>query len=284
MAANLLAGFIEREFSTEVDIVEVKDLQVGEAARFARQGIRNLFDTLDRVIRAGHDRGLAPVLNLTGGFKSMAAFATLYAMVHEVPAHYAYEFTDELLHLPLLPLTFDWSRLAFAAGALMALRETGGIMPWQDFVALLPHHGHGDDPVFAMLVDREDDHAIASAAGLLMFERLVQEEARTPVLLSPAAWREAKGDGVNALVRRALENIRDPLRRDILRRRQRHGNTDFLVWKEAGESAPRLLYWEHGGAVYVAEILPNHDAYDRKVEKGSGLWRKDYDAAQFRGL
>ena len=285
ISAALLAEFIRREFSAEVAILPVKDLQVSEPHRFARHGVRNLFETLDRAIRAGRDRGLTPVLNLTGGFKSMAAFATVYAMVREIPAHYAYEYSDELLNLPLLPLTFDWNRLTFAANALLALRDQGGIMPWSEFVALLPHHGYGDDAGFAMLVEHEGDLAIVAAAGLLMFDRLEQEERRTQVLLSPSAWREAKGEsGVGVLVKRALANLRNPLLRALPAHRHRHGNSDCLVWKEQGVSAPRLLWWEDGGVVYVAEILPNHDAYDRKVEKGPGVWRKDFDAGGFRPL
>jgi hypothetical protein len=222
------------------------------------------------------------VLNLNGGFKSVLPFAALYRMIQQRPVFYSYERTETLIKLPALPLTFDWDRLGFAADALTALRDKG-IMPAHEFEALLPNHGWGDDPLFEVLIARADGFVSTAIAGDLMFERLAFETESSRVLLSPRAWRKAKGGGdAEPAAMEALKDIRDPL----LRAKPGHG--------EAGRGEPtsrsgrRRKAPPHACSTgrsampsTVADIL-RHDEYDKVMKHGSGVWREEFEADVFR--
>jgi putative CRISPR-associated protein (TIGR02619 family) len=279
--AELLRETVKNEFGAEGEAQTVPGLQMTDAARFRRDGIRNLFQKLKQAQQKAQDLGLELALNLNGGFKSVLPFAALYGMIQQRPAFYSYERTETLIKLPALPLAFDWDRLGFAADALTALAQKG-IMPARDFEALLPNHGWGDDPLFEVLIEREDGFVCPTVAGDLMFERLAFETLSSRILLSARAWRKTKGEGVNPLILEALENIRDPLRRAMPGHCERYrGKTNMLIWKTKGHSAPRLFYWVNRNAVFVADIL-RHDEYDDVMERGEGRWREDFDEKEFR--
>ena len=58
----------------------------------------------------------------------------------------------------------------------------------------------------------------------------------------------------------------DPALRSIPDHCKRYDDTDMLVWKEFGHSAPRIFYWAaKNGDVFVADILP-HDVHERASE------------------
>ena len=279
--AELLRETVKQEFGAEGEAQTVPGLQMTDAARFRRDGIRNLFQRLKAAQQKAQNLGLELVLNLNGGFKSVLPFAALYGMIQQRPAFYSYERTETLIKLPALPLTFDWDRLGFAADALTALRDKG-IMPAHEFEALLPNHGWGDDPLFEVLIERADGFVITAVAGDLMFERLAFETESSRVLLSPRAWRKAKGGDAEPAAMEALKEIRDPL----LRAKPGHGErwagrTNLSIWKTKEGSAPRLFYWAERNAVYVADIL-RHDEYDKVMKHGSGVWREEFEADVFR--
>jgi putative CRISPR-associated protein (TIGR02619 family) len=279
--AELLRETVKREFGSEGEVQIVPGLQMTDAARFRRDGIRNLFQKLRQAQAKAQSLGLELVLNLNGGFKSVLPFAALYGMIQQRPAFYSYERTETLIKLPALPLAFDWDRLGFAAEALTALGQKK-IMEAREFEALLPNHGWGDDPLFEVLIEREDGFVCPTVAGDLMFERLAFETIGSQVLLSPRAWRKTKGDDVNPLVMKALENIRDPLQRAMPGHCERYrGKTNMLIWKTRGNSAPRLFYWVSRNAVFIADIL-RHDEYDDEMEHGKGCWREDFSEEEFR--
>lgn len=279
--ADLLQEFIESEFKARAKVETVTGLQMKDARIFRRDGVRALFQRLKQAKKEADERNLELVHNVTGGFKSVLPFSVLYGMMQGSPSYYAFEWTDSLIELPALPLTFDWERLRFAAEALLALRKQD-VMSKREFEDLLPKHGYGDDAIYEILIERVDDMVAPSAAGDLLFESLEREIARSVVKASPAARRALQGSELAAL---AAEGLRNPLKRRIPSHQERMPDkTDMLIWKVAERPAPRLLYWVESGAVFLAHVFENHDDYDRVMLNGAGKWRREFNAAPFEAL
>ena len=264
VCAEALCALIAREIGCRAVPYEVAGLQVKDGRRFQREAVGNLFARMDELTR-----GRAPdevVFNMSGGFKGTLPYVALYAMVESFDVVYVYEGSDSLIRLPPLPVRFDWDRLAPAARVLSAIREAGAIAEtkWR---SLLPSDYYARREEYDALFQHEEGEVWLSGPGFLVLKKLLAETEATPVLLSATA-RQAL-DAAEGRTRKQFETIlklvRDPLARRAGRHTETLYNCDLLVWKSYGTNPPRMLYWEEGESVRVAELLL-HDGYDQ--------WRK----------
>jgi putative CRISPR-associated protein (TIGR02619 family) len=112
--ARMLAYALPRLFpGCWVELRRVKDLEARQVDRFRRQGLRALASGLAKDVRVyGSSR---VILNATGGYKVMVAIAQALAQAAEIPIYYKFEFADQGMLVPPLPLSFDlplWLRIA----------------------------------------------------------------------------------------------------------------------------------------------------------------------------
>lgn len=69
--------------------------------------VDNLFNSFDDQIKDATRQQTKTVINSTGGFKAISAFATLYAQIHRFPCFYLFESPDaNVVELPPLPMSF----------------------------------------------------------------------------------------------------------------------------------------------------------------------------------
>jgi putative CRISPR-associated protein (TIGR02619 family) len=124
ICAELVADLLRQGFGATVTLARTDGLQVTDATRFRTVGVPSLFRHLDRFAgAAGDDSEL--LLNITGGFKSVVPYVTLYGLLQRHRVVYLFERSEELIELPPAPLDFDWDRLGRIAPALRALKEAG---------------------------------------------------------------------------------------------------------------------------------------------------------------
>ena len=279
-AAEYLVGLTRSEFGCGASVRVVEGLQATDARRFAREGVDNLFITLDDVTR--DDPPDAIRINATGGFKGVVPYLVLYAMVERIEVVYVYEWSNALIRLPALPVQFDWARLADAARAIFAVCDEGplDIETWR---GLLPTGYYAQKDDYNALFQFEDGFVSLSGPGFLVKRQIEASEAGTRIMLSrsaAAALRNADGT-----VRTRFETILARARNPMARRSGRHTETlvnhgsDLLVWKTFTNSAPRMLYWEDGNDLWVAELM-THEQYDHfryRTPRRVG----DYPAADF---
>ena len=96
-----------------VQLHEIPGLQVTDHDRFRREGIDNLFKILDDISKPRLDRGQHDVwLNVTGGFKSVVPYVTLFGLLYRLPVVYIFERSNTLITLPPAAINFDFERLA----------------------------------------------------------------------------------------------------------------------------------------------------------------------------
>ncbi|SMG45257.1 CRISPR-associated protein (Cas_APE2256) [Dethiosulfovibrio salsuginis] len=83
------------------------DIKVGGAQEF-HKSVNSIFEKFDE-IRAGLGARDSLVINMTGGYKSISAYASLYSLIYDIPAIYAFgegrEETRETFDLMPLPVS-----------------------------------------------------------------------------------------------------------------------------------------------------------------------------------
>ncbi|HHG89764.1 MAG TPA: putative CRISPR-associated protein [Devosia sp.] len=104
-AADVLSGWLSGQ-GMSVEIWSIKDLRTarGEELRLALSGI--VPDLVER-IEGAEDDGWRVVFNLTGGFKGINGFLQTAAMLWASETVYLFEGSEELMHIPRIPVCVD---------------------------------------------------------------------------------------------------------------------------------------------------------------------------------
>jgi len=253
VCAQEVARLVEEEFAATAKLRKITGLQVTNAQRFRREGVKNLFGELARIQR---DSGGEVLLCVTGGFKSVVPYLTLFGLLNRIPVAYLFEGSRELINLPAAPITYDYERVKQALDPLRCLEESGEMTSDQFWKQLGVDYGERED--FECLVEYEGNQVLPSAFGFLLLGAGTQTDT---VLLSPRAqkvYEESKGlirDQYNLL----LGKISTQQQRQI--HLHRFITTDLFVYKP-GRSPVRAAYFMKGREVRICS-LAQHNEYER---------------------
>ncbi len=260
ICAEEVARLLHNKCRVQCQIAKIEGLQVGDATRFRRVGIQKLFDALDHHCGDLTDGGLQTVLNVTGGFKSVVPYVTLYGLLHQLPVVYLFERSKSLLRLPPVPINFDYERLSQAMDALDLLQREG-VIPKEGFFQAIPGLEYHRRDWYECLLEEDHGNVTISAFGALLLKLRDREQAQ--VFIGPAArhhYNAASGIAKEQFTF-MLERVADPL----WRKGKIHpfAGTDLTVFKP-GNTSERLACIIRGDRVYVCELL-RHDEYERTL-------------------
>jgi guanosine-3',5'-bis(diphosphate) 3'-pyrophosphohydrolase len=273
-----LRDLIVSDLGAKVRLELIGGLQVAHEAAFRERGLRTLVRKVRAAARTARAQGDDVVFNITGGYKGVVPYMTLLGMFEKAEILYVFQEIDALIRLPALPLRMDTDAIAAALPTLQALRDT--MMDEARFDELGRRAGWAGNPRIELLFERDDGQVCLSAAGELALEAPSQSRRRGRLFVH----RRAHGELGNQKVTQALPDLNDPELRRIPLHRQGHGNTDLLIWKIQGQSAPRMFYWCEDDDVWLADIL-SHDDYKPKILDGRApIWRINYAPDQFEEM
>lgn len=85
------------------DTTVIKGLQVDSADNFLNLGFNKLLEVINKLSLEKNT-----ILNISGGYKALIPFLTLFAQIQEIPIKYNYEESDTLISVGSLPFHFDW--------------------------------------------------------------------------------------------------------------------------------------------------------------------------------
>lgn len=255
ICAEAVQSILEEAFACDCRLVRIDGLQVRDPRRFRKEGVQNLFRTLDRLRNERWGRELR--LNVTGGFKAVVPFMTLYGLIHRLDVVYLYESSSELITLPPIPVSFDFERIGAFRDAMRTL-QAEEVMPLAEFEKRIPADVRRESVWMQALLDIEDGMVSPSGLAPLFFKELDEHAAQ--VLISPSAVETlaASTGGLRKQYLGMLERVTDPLWRDS-KIHPVHG-TDLSVFKPGNTSA-RMIAFQKGRRVFVCE-LALHDRYE----------------------
>lgn len=123
LAAEIISSIplgdnIKAHYEPLIDVIE--GLQVSNKREFEKKGLVSLVDRMDSLnVNNSH----SVCLNITGGYKAVIPYLTIFAQVNNIPMYYVFENTDELIKLPHLPVDINWNMFEKYSDILGELAE-----------------------------------------------------------------------------------------------------------------------------------------------------------------
>lgn len=265
VCAEEIQRVVGEHLACDVSLHRIDGLQVDDPQAFRRDGIRNLFSVVDEYCSPFRYQVAPPIsLNMTGGFKSVVPYLTLYGLLNRLPVVYLFERSQHMITLPPAPVSFDLDLLGRARDALTDLfrQET---MRKDDFWARIPNLAHHDRATFECLLEEADDLVSPSSFARLLQRDLVEHQGE--VRWSSAARKSYNGSSGMARDQFTfmLLRVRDPL----WRKQKLHpvkAATDLTVFKP-GRTSERMLARVEGTRVDVCDLM-QHDGYEAALRQG----------------
>lgn len=247
----------------EVRLKMVPDLQARDGERLKKRGIPNLINQMTPILQDPQKRYSGGViLNPTGGFKGVVPFMTVLGMLYGAKVVYMFEFSNQLVTLPPLPVTLDLELFERARPALRWAKEQAVFAPATFFGFISGYNSEEESlftgfleiengneatlsPLAMVLLEEETacaDHLMISQNVRQSFERMpTDDQYRMQVLV----WRMAS-----------------PLYRRMTRKAF-HG-TDLEVYGRS-RFAARFAGFTRNGVFHLclAQWVSNHDDYEK---------------------
>lgn len=116
LAAKLIKENI-RKFNENIkisDIYVAEGLQTEDYKKFQNVGIDKLFKYIvDEILEKDEEKDIfddtKTIINISGGYKALIPYMTLFAQVYDLESIYIYEDSDSLITIPPLPIQIDWA-------------------------------------------------------------------------------------------------------------------------------------------------------------------------------
>ncbi len=92
-------------FAPKTDVIA--ELQIWNKNNFEQNGLKNLFERLDSISKGSRKEDV--ILNITGGYKGVIPYLSIFAQLKEFRTFYIFEDSEELIEIPHLPVDFEFS-------------------------------------------------------------------------------------------------------------------------------------------------------------------------------
>lgn len=251
------------------EIREICDLAYSES-RFKILGLRSLVATLVELIVTERKSHRKVLINATGGFKAESAYATLVGLVFNVPVYYIHEAFQDIIKMPFIPLSWDYSIIAdhaeFFTWLDSDLRKTEDV---ELRLRELPNE-------IAMLLVEDEGYTYLSPTGEIFFmaySEALSAAAAVPVEFSKQARKTYQT--FEPATKKSFDRLISKLRIRNLRNNgsARVNISDCLVYPR-GNRPERLFYYEDDNILKVCELALHGDSYEKLLK--NGVYKKDY--------
>lgn len=85
----------------------IKNLTIDDPELFEQSGFEELLNKLEEI--RGKHKGDDIILNISGGYKALIPFLSIYAQLQDIPLKYIYESSSDVISISSANLNFDWT-------------------------------------------------------------------------------------------------------------------------------------------------------------------------------
>jgi putative CRISPR-associated protein (TIGR02619 family) len=256
---------------TSAVVERIRDLQTRDGEAFRKKGVIHLLEVVLRYVNDPQRKyGGEIILNPTGGFKGVVPFLTLAGMLYRIPTVYIFEFSEALIRLPPMPVSFDLHLFRQARPALSALQKEA-VMPEERFWSLLPGISTQDRPLYESLIEAEDGMVTLSPLAYSLVS--IQKAAQSSLWISAQvrAQLQTKTGTDRKRLEAALIRFSDP----VWRVGQSHSfpSCELPVFGNSRWMFRMAAFFREDRA-YVCRLFDDHDAYEEGL---NGLRLRDVE-------
>lgn len=273
---TILKSTIQQIFGVEnVSLTRVQGLQARDGERLKKQGIPNLINFVAPILQDPQRRySGGVVLNPTGGFKGVVPFMTVLGMLYGARVVYMFEFSNQLVTLPPLPVTLDPEIFERARPALEWAKEQAVFAP-STFFGFITGFDPEEEPLFTGFLEIESSsEATLSPLALVLLDEETTCADHLLISKSVRSFLESMGPDERARMESLAWRLSSPQARSSMRK-VFHG-TDLEVFGRE-RFAARFAGFTQNGVFHLclAQWVSSHDAYEKEFGSKS---RKDFQS------
>lgn len=266
--AELLASSLASTFSlpaTAIKIHQIKGLQVRDSLLLRSSGIHNLIDTCTRILKDPQVHYSSDtIINPTGGFKGIVPFLTVLGMIFRTPCVYIFEFSDSLIHLPPLPVTFDIDLFSRALPALDLADKQSGIPEDLFFQSIQDFQPH-ERELFQSLVEPYENLLLPSPL-VRVFQEISHSESHEIRIHSSV---QKKFDSASPLAKAEITAFLARAAHPLWRSANTHPFSSSQLSVFGRSRGNRIAGFTRPDAFYVTHIylisLGEHSLYEKEL-------------------
>jgi putative CRISPR-associated protein (TIGR02619 family) len=167
-------------------------------AQFERRGLRELVNIMIEEIGKAKREDREVIINATGGFKAEIAYTTMVGMIFQVPVKYIYQFFQQPITFPALPISwnidllieydsfFEWLD-GEPRKALEIEQRLKAIVEWDR------------EHILQLLLPTDaDGYVFLSPAGEILWKRVAQQREVAELLEDPTPSKVAVADKISS--------------------------------------------------------------------------------------
>lgn len=156
--------------------VRLRELPLEEnEAQFERRGLRELVNILIEEITKAQRENQEVIINATGGFKAEIAYTTIVGMIFQVPVKYIYQFFEQPITFPSLPVSWNVDLLLEYEDFFQWIdAEPRKFLAVEQRLKALPELERNQVEQLLLPAD-ENDEVMLSAAGDILWKRVAQQ-------------------------------------------------------------------------------------------------------------
>ena len=145
------------------------------------------------------------------------------------------------------------------------------------FDLINPRADHSERDWFSTLLEDVDTNEVTLSAFGMLAWRVIQEDEAASVYLSPSAY--SVYISTEGVPEEQFNHMLDRVRNKQWRRQKYHNfiGTNLDVAKP-GNTNQRMAYYVHDGQVYVCELFPDHETYEKNLP---GKYKENYHRPSF---
>ncbi len=144
----------------------IRELQVQDYLKF-KEGLSFLIRILYKISEYYYEN---IVLNITGGYKVIIPYLTIFGQVNNIPLYYIFENSDELISIPQAPINVNWSLFQKYKNIIDSLSEISQIDNWEAYKRKNAIKEDFPDIVEFTKID-EEQYVSLNAIGEIFYEK-----------------------------------------------------------------------------------------------------------------
>jgi putative CRISPR-associated protein (TIGR02619 family) len=103
LAMNMICDHFKK-ITTDVSVFIAKDLSLNNKDAYESKGFNNLLKIIDDIQKSSNDE---LVFNISGGYKGIIPYMTIYAQLIKANIFYLYEDASDIIEIPAMPLSLN---------------------------------------------------------------------------------------------------------------------------------------------------------------------------------